>query len=381
MITRTYNDIEALLKPGRILVIYGPRRVGKTTLVQEYLAQTPLKYRSDIGDDIRIADILGSRDATRILQHVEGLELYVIDEAQLIPNIGQGLKILADQRPDLLIIATGSSSFDLAQNIGEPLVGRKKTITLYPLSQQELLSEYSNRAELKEHLEDFLLYGSYPAVVTAKTREEKLEYLDELVGSYLLRDILALEQIKSSATLVNLLRMLAFQVGSEVSLNELATKLQINVRTVARYIDLLEKSFVIVRLGSFSRNLRSEIAQKSKYYFLDNGVRNGVISQFNSLDLRNDIGQLWENFVFTERLKHRAYTPIRRQTYFWRTYGQQEIDFIEEGDGQLNAYEVKWSSSARATAPTDWSTTYPDATFEVVNRDNYLDFVASKPKK
>lgn len=375
MITRRYDDIEALLKPGRVLVLYGPRRVGKTTLVQEYLARTPLKYRSDVGDDIRVADILGSRDVARILRYVEGLELYVIDEAQLIPGIGQGLKILADQRPDLRIIATGSSSFDLAQNIGEPLVGRKKTITLYPLAQQELLSEYANQAELSEHLEDFLLYGSYPAVITAPTREEKLEYLDELVGSYLLHDILALEQIKSSATLVNLLRLLAFQVGSEVSLNELATKLQINVRTVARYLDLLEKSFVIVRLGSFSRNLRSEIVQKSKYYFLDNGVRNGVISQFNPLELRSDVGQLWENFVFTERLKHRAYASIRRQTYFWRTYGQQEVDFVEDGDGQLSAYEVKWSGNTRAAVPSDWTAAYPDASFEVINRENYLDFI------
>jgi predicted AAA+ superfamily ATPase len=186
---------------------------------------------------------------------------------------------------------------------------------------------------------------------------------------------LALEQIKSSATLVNLLRLLAFQVGSEVSLNELASQLQINVRTVSRYLDLLEKSFVIVRLGSFSRNLRSEITQKSKYYFLDNGIRNGVISQFNSLELRNDIGQLWENFIFTERLKNRAYRSIRRQSYFWRTYGQQEIDFVEEGDGQLKGYEVKWSSANHPKAPQDWRITYPGATFEVINRDNYLDFV------
>lgn len=381
MIKRVYDNIEKLLKPGRVLVIYGPRRVGKTTLVQSYLERTNLKYRFDIGDDIRISDTLGSRDVARILQHVEGLELYVIDEAQLIPGIGQGLKILADKRPDLQMIATGSSSFDLAQNIGEPLVGRKKTITLYPLSQRELLSQYVNRVALKEHLSDFLIYGSYPGVVTAQTREEKLEYIDELVGSYLLRDILALEQIKSPAILVNLLRLLAFQIGSEVSLNELATQLNINVRTVSRYLDLLEKSFVISRLGSFSRNLRSEIAQKSKYYFLDNGIRNGVVSQFNSLDLRNDTGQLWENFIFTERLKNRAYHSIRRQTYFWRTYGQQEIDFIEEGDGQLNGYEAKWSTTSHPKAPQDWTTTYPDASFEVINQDNYLNFIIDDSQK
>jgi len=376
MIKRVYDNIEELIKPGRVLVIYGPRRVGKTTLVQEFLGRTELKYRSDVGDNIRIAEILGSRDLDRILGHVEGLELYVIDEAQLVPEVGTGLKLLADHRPDLQVIATGSSSFDLAQNIGEPLVGRKKTITLYPLSQRELLSEYANRAELKEHLSDFLIYGSYPGVITSKTREEKLDYLDELVGSYLLRDILALKQVKSSAILVNLLKLLAFQIGNEVSLNEIATQLHINARTVSRYLDLLEKSFVIVRLGSFSRNLRSEIAQKSKYYFLDNGVRNGVISQFNSLDSRNDIGQLWENFIFTERLKNRAYRSIRKQVYFWRTYQGQEVDFVEESGGQLSGYEVKWSNTNHPKPPQDWASTYPDATFEVINRDNYLDFVS-----
>jgi len=375
MIKRIYDDIEELLEPGRVLVIYGPRRVGKTTLIQQYLKRTTLKYRSDVGDNIRTADVLGSRDFDRILRHVEGLELYVIDEAQLIPGIGMGLKILADQRPDLRVIATGSSSFDLAQNIGEPLVGRKKTVTLYPLSQGELVSEYSNRSELQENLSDLLIYGSYPKVVTTKTHSGKIEYLNELVGSYLLRDILAMEQVKSSATLVNLLKLLAFQVGNEVSLNELAGQLSINVRTVARYLDLLEKSFVIVRLGSFSRNLRSEIVQKSKYYFLDNGIRNAVISQFNSLDLRNDVGQLWENFIFTERLKNRSYRGRYEQTYFWRTYQGQEIDFVEERDGKLHGYEVKWSNDSHPRPPQDWVANYPEATYQVVNRNNYLKFI------
>jgi hypothetical protein len=375
MIKRAYDNIEELLKPGRVLVIYGPRRVGKTTLVQEYLGRTKLKYRADVGDNMRVAEVLGSRDLDRILQYVEGVDLYVIDEAQLIPEIGTGLKLLADHRPDLRVIATGSSSFDLAQNIGEPLVGRKKTITLYPISQTEMLTEYNNRSELKERLTDFLIYGSYPDVVTAKSRKEKLDYLDELVGSYLLRDILSLEQVKSSATLISLLKLLAFQIGNEVSLNELAAQLYINIRTVNRYLDLLEKSFVIVRLGSFSRNLRSEIAQKSKYYFLDNGIRNGVISQFNNLDLRNDVGQLWENFIFTERLKNRAYKSIRKQVYFWRTYQGQEVDFVEEGDSHLNGYEVKWSGT-KLRPPKDWVANYPEASFKVIDQNNYLDFIS-----
>ena len=375
MIRRIYHPLEKHLQPGRVLVIYGPRRVGKTTLVQELLSRTTLKYRSDIGDDLPTANILGSRDVKRILQHVENLELYVIDEAQLIPGIGMGLKILADQRPDLKIIATGSSSFSLSQNIGEPLVGRKKTLTLYPISQQELLSTYLNKADLRSHLEEFLIYGSYPSVVTTTTLETKRDYLDELTGSYLLQDILTLEQIKSSATLVNLLKLLAFQIGSEVSLNELANQLNINVRTVGRYLDLLEKSFVIAKLSPFGRNLRSEVTQKSKYYFLDNGVRNSIISQFNSLDMRNEVGQLWENFLFVERLKRRSYTPIRNQTYFWRTYQGNEIDFLEEGDGAMVGYEAKWSTSAQPKAPKSWLEAYPEAIFEVVNPDNYLDFV------
>ena len=381
MITRTYHKLEDYLQPGRVLVLYGPRRVGKTTLIQEFLARTTLKYRADIGDDLPTAKILGSRDVKRILQHVENLELYVIDEAQLIPGIGMGLKILADQRPDLCVIATGSSSFSLSQSIGQPLVGRAKTLILYPISQQELLPTYLNAADLRSHLEEFLIYGSYPSVATTTSLDAKRDYLDELTGSYLLQDILALEQIKSPITLVNLLKLLAFQIGSEVSLNELANKLDINVRTVGRYLDLLEKSFVIARLGPFGRNLRSEVTQKSKYYFLDNGVRNSVIAQFNSLTMRNDVGQLWENFLFVERLKHRSCTPIRNQAYFWRTYQGKEIDFLEEGDGKMAGYEVKWSINTEPKAPKDWRTAYPEATFEVVNPDNYLGFITDAPTR
>lgn len=374
MIQRIYN-LDQLLQPGKVLVLYGPRRVGKTTIVKEFLDGSDLKYRSDVGDDIRVSELLGSRDLDRILRYVEGLELYVIDEAQMIPEIGTGLKILADQRPDLRVIATGSSSFELAQNIGEPLVGRQRVRTLYPLSQGELLAEYVNRAELEEHLPEFLVYGTYPGVYTAKTREEKIEYLNELVGSYLLRDILTLEQVKSSSTLIDLLKMLAFQVGNLVSINELASGLGINARTVSRYIDLLEKSFVICTLGGFSRNLRSEINQKKKYYFWDNGIRNAVISQFNTLDLRDDIGALWENFIYSERMKNLTYRGVYGNVYFWRTHQGQEIDFVEERDGKLRAYEVKWSNTAKPRSPQDWKEAYPNATFEVINRNNYLEYV------
>jgi predicted AAA+ superfamily ATPase len=315
------------------------------------------------------------RDFDRILSHVEGLELYAIDEAQNVPGIGMGLKIIIDQRPDIRVIATGSSSFDLSQNIGEPLVGRKKTITLFPVSQRELIPLYANKSELREHLPEYLIYGSYPKVVTLKTKTAKREYLDELVNSYLLRDILALEQVKSPILLINLLKMLAFQIGGQVSLNELSNKLDIHISTVARYLDLLEKSFVIFRLGPFSRNLRSEITSKNKYYFLDNGVRNGIIGQYNDLDMRDDVGMLWENFIISERLKHRAYSKIYGSSSFWRTYMGQEIDLVEERDGKLSGYEFKWSDKKLPLPPREWVDAYPEANYAVINRTNYLHFV------
>jgi predicted AAA+ superfamily ATPase len=364
-----------MLEPGRVLVLYGPRRSGKTTLLDQYLKKTKFKYRFDVGDNIKVADILGSRDFEKILEHVEGLDLYVIDEAQNIPGIGMGLKIIVDQRPDIRVIATGSSSFDLAQNIGEPLVGRKKTITLYPVSQQELLSQYVNKSELKEAISDYLIYGSYPKVITLKSKEKKREYLDELVNSYLLRDILSLEQVKSPILLINLLKLLAFQVGSLVSLNELSNKLDIHVSTVARYLDLLEKSFVIFRRGPYSRNLRSEITSKNKYYFLDNGIRNGVIGQYNELDMRDDVGALWENFVVSERAKYRSYNKIYGSSYYWRTHQGQEVDLVEEREGKLYGYECKWSNKKISQPPHDWTETYPHATYELIHRDNYLHFL------
>ena len=314
LIPRIYDNIGKLLKPQKVLVIYGPRRVGKTTILKNYLKDTPLKYKLDIGDNIRIQQILSSQDFSQILPYAEGYELIAIDEAQQIPNIGMGLKIIVDQIPGIKIIATGSSSFDLSHQIGEPLTGRKKTITLYPISQLELLSVFTF-FELKEKLEEFLIFGTYPEVVTAKTNKEKIDLVAEIVNSYLLKDVLSLEKVKSSKILLDLLKLLAFQVGGEVSLNELANSLNIDVKTVARYLDLLEKTFVIMRIGSLGRNLRSEITSKSKYYFLDNGIRNAVISQFNLLENRNDIGALWENFIIMERFKKRSYKSIYGNSY------------------------------------------------------------------
>jgi len=372
MIKRHYQ-IDRLIRPNKVLVIYGPRRVGKTTLLQDFLKRTKLKYRSDSGDNIRTQDVLDSRDFGRILDYISGYELLALDEAQQIRGVGMGLKIIVDQVKGFYVVATGSSSFDLPQQVGEPLTGRKETVILYPISQKELLTVY-NRHELREKLEEFLVFGSYPDVVTAKNKQERIKTLTEIVDSYLLKDILSLERIKSPKTILNLLKLLAFQVGQLVSLNELSRQLAVDVKTVGRYLDLLEKSFIIKSVGGFSRNLRKEISKKAKYYFLDNGIRNAVVMQFNGLEDRDDVGALWENFIFCERLKKLSYENIYGYTYFWRTYGGDEIDLVEERDGRLYGYELKWKQKT-GKAPLDWTKNYGDAEFLVINRDNYLDFI------
>ncbi|MBI5369574.1 ATP-binding protein [Candidatus Uhrbacteria bacterium] len=374
MIQRIYQDFEQFLLPGRVLVIYGPRRVGKTTIINAYLKQTKFKYKFDSGDNIRTRQILSSQDFPTILSYLEGYDLFVIDEAQQIPNIGTGLKIIVDQRPDIRVIATGSSSFELSNQIGEPLTGRKRTLTLFPVSQIELNFE-QNQFELKEHVPDLLVFGSYPEILTAQTKVQKRELLTELSEAYLLKDILALEKIKSSKYLLDLLKLLAFQIGKEVSYQELARQLGLSVKTVQRYLDLLEKAFVVIRVGGFSRNLRSEVVRKSKYYFYDTGLRNAIISQFNDLTQRSDVGELWENFLFIERLKKRSYQSIFATPYFWRTYEGQEIDLIEEGEGQVRAYEFKWASQKKTRVPGVFQDAYPHATFDVIHPENYLNFV------
>lgn len=374
MYKRAYEPLDERLVPNKVLLIYGPRRVGKTTLLQNYLKQTPLKYKLDSGDNIRTQQILSSQDFGQILAYIEGYELLAIDEAQNIPNIGMGLKIIVDQVPGIRVIVTGSSSFELAGQVGEPLTGRKTTLSLYPMAQSELLSVY-NRFELREKLTDFLIFGTYPEVLLAPTQKARIETLTEIANAYLLKDILAFDRIKNSRTLLDLLKLLAFQVGSEVAISELATQLGVDVKTLKRYLDLLEKAFVVYRLNGFSRNLRQEVTNKSKYYFLDNGIRNALIAQFNGMDQRNDMGALWENFMVTERLKFRAYRPLYANIYFWRTYQQQEIDLIEEHSGKLYGYEFKGSQHKMVRPPSLWIETYPTAEFQVIHPDNYLEFV------
>jgi hypothetical protein len=273
MIKRIYDDLAPFLQPNRVLVLQGPRRTGKTVLLNQFLNKTPLKYRLETGEDASVQEILSSQRVDMIRRFAEGYELIAIDEAQHIPHVGKGLKILVDHVPGIKVIATGSASFDLANKIGEPLTGRQRKLFLYPVSQLELLKDM-NKYDLEQKQDEYLLYGAYPEVLTKQTLREKEEYLKELVNSYLLKDILDLENVKGAKILLDLLRLIAFQIGNEVSHTELGSNLGIDAKTVARYLDLLEKGFIVINLRGFSRNLRKEISKKSKYYFYDNGIRN-----------------------------------------------------------------------------------------------------------
>lgn len=369
------QDIISSIEPKRILVIYGPRRVGKTTLLEVYLnVQTGKKTYYSTGDDIGLREIIGSESRTKILDFARPYEIIALDEAQFIPSIGLGAKMMIDAFPEKNIILTGSSSLGLSNQIGEPLTGRHFTLTLLPISQTEM--DGSN-FELKNELEHFLIYGSYPEVLNEPNRERKIKILSELVSSYLFKDALALEAVRSPDTLLDIAKCLAFQVGNEVSINEVARTAKTDAKTAARYMDLLEKMFIIKRVRGFSRNLRNEISKKSKYYFLDNGVRNAIVSQFNGLNLRNDVGALWENFIFMELIKKSSITSSLDNYYFWRTHAGQEVDIIMESGGALTAIECKWSDDS-AKAPPAWREAYPDAAFKIIHKENYLDFILLK---
>lgn len=373
MVLRDIN-INENIKAGKVLIIYGARRVGKTYLLHSYLGKCGLKYKLDSGDDIRIQDLLSSNRIDRITEYAEGYELIALDEAQRINNLGFGLKILIDARPDLNVIVTGSSLFEINQQVGEPLTGRKRELMMFPFSQNELLNVY-NKFELKEKLNGFLVFGSYPEIALAKNKQEKTELLVEIVNSYLFKDVLSVENIRGNKQIIDLLKLLAFQIGSQVSVNELATQVRMDVKTIQRYLDILERAFVVKRLTPYSKNLQKEITSKNKYYFIDNGIRNGLIMQFNDLSYRNDVGQLFENFIFSERLKHNEYKRVFTTSYFWRTFDKKEIDLVEELNGQLNAYEIKYGSNKKYKVPNDFINNYLDSTFKVVDRENYLEFV------
>ena len=297
-------------------------------------------------------------------------EIIIIDEAQYIKHIGQAMKMIIDEYPEKNIILTGSSSFSIAQNVGEPLTGRHFTMTLLPIMQREL---QKSNYEKKEMLEDVLIFGSYPEVLLQNTTEQKKRILDELVSSYLLKDILILDKIKSPNTLLDILRALAFQVGKEVSFSEIGNLVGKDVKTVQRYVDILEKTFVLKRVRGYSNNQRNEISKKSKFYFYDLGVRNAIINQYNPIELRNDIGALWENFFFMELYKKSLALKEYKEFYFWRTYQGLEVDIITEQNGHIEAFECKWSP--KDVVFTEFKKIYPMSATFVVSRENFTDFL------
>jgi len=371
---RQLENLKKLLSPNKAVVIYGPRRCGKTTLINRFLEKTTEKYLLVSGDDITAREYLGSQSLAKLRGFIGKNSLLVIDEAQRIKGIGQNLKLIVDHLKGLKVIVTGSSSFDLARDVGEPLTGRKYTLKLFPLAQLEL-NQIEQRIETAANLENRLIYGSYPEVILSDDNSMKERYLKEIVSSYLYKDILELEGLRHPDKLTRLLQLLAFQIGKEVSFNELGGQLAMSKNTVERYLELLEKVFVIFRLGGFSRNLRKEIVKNSRFYFYDTGVRNALINNFNLISMRDDIGMLWENYVIVERMKKQEYLGTAANNYFWRTYDQKEIDFVEERGGKLHGYEIKWKA-LRIKPPTAWIEGYKNAKFEIITKGNYLKFIS-----
>jgi predicted AAA+ superfamily ATPase len=367
------KDFDKYLKSGKVTVIYGPRRVGKTTLIDKFIESYSGKYYFGTGEDSDLKQIFRSQSVNTMKNFFGGYDLVVIDEAQMIPDVGIGLKLLVDQIKDIKVIASGSSSFDLSNKLGEPLTGRKISLKLYPVSAIEL-SENIGRMSIYQRLEEMLIYGTYPEVLNAAGNDEKKQLLTELRDSYLYKDIIQLDNIRNSSKIMDLLVLLSFQIGKEVSLSELGNSLDLAKQTVERYLDLLEKTFVIKKVRGFSRNLRKEVSKTARYYFLDNGVLNSIGNSFNPIKLRNDTGALWENYLFSERLKKQQYHNIYSNNYFWRTYDMQEIDLVEERDGKLYGYEFKFSPK-NIKAPKAWTENYPEAEFKQINRENFMDFV------
>lgn len=370
-----FQDFGKKVLPNKVLILLGARRVGKTELIKNYLQTIPIgSYLQLYGEDINDANLLKERSVANYKRLLHNIDLLVIDEAQTVPDIGLILKLIVDSIEGIKIIATGSSIFDLNNNLGEPLVGRKNTLYLFPLAQMEY-SQYENYKQTTEKLEERLLFGSYPELIQYSDWEDKKEYLYEIINSYLLKDILVFEGIKHADKIYDLLRLIAYQLGKEVSLQELANQLQMSKNTVANYLDLLSKVFIIFKVEGFSRNLRKEIVKSSRWYFYDNGIRNGIINNFNRLDSRTDVGDLWENYLAVERVKKQNYLKIKNNNYFWRTYDQQELDWLEEKGEELAGFEFKWSETKKVKIPVAFAKAYPDATFEVINKSNYLDFI------
>jgi hypothetical protein len=374
MIDRILTErIKARLGRKKAILILGPRQTGKTTLVKNIIAGYEGKAVYLNADEPFDRQRLTDASSTQLRQLVGTNELVVIDEAQRVPNIGLTLKLLVDQLPEKQVIATGSSALDLANTINEPLTGRLFTFHLMPISWQEWAA-HVGPLEANRGLELRLLYGSYPDVLNNPGDEPAM--LTSLASGYLYKDLLSYGNIRRPEILEKLLQAVALQLGNEVSFNELANLLNVNKETISSYLNLLEKSFIIFRLPSFSRNLRREIATSRKIYFYDNGIRNMLINNFNPLDLRQDRGALWENFLVSERRKRNEYIAYLHKAYFWRTSEGQEIDYVEDAGGKLSAFEFKWNPARSARMPRAFAEAYPDTEWSVVRPENFEEFLA-----
>ncbi|MHA7130230.1 ATP-binding protein [Algoriphagus namhaensis] len=364
----------AQLGKQKVLMLFGSRRTGKTTIIERIYESRKEDALMLLGEDIQVSDYLQTRTVAHYKELVGNKKLVIIDEAQAIPNIGKILKLMIDNLKGITIVATGSGSLDLVNDTGEPLVGRQLEYQLFPLSQVEF-AKYENKLESFSRLPSRLIYGGYPELIHLTNLEEKEAYLKSIVNSYLLKDLLALTMVKGADVLFRLLKLLAFQIGSQVSTVELANSLQINKETVDRYLDLLSKVFIIFPLGGYSKNLRKEVSKSKKWYFYDNGIRNALINDFSPLNLRNDVGLLWEQWMITERMKFNASRDYSPAYYFWRTYDGQEIDLLElNSQQQIQAFEFKWGN-AKAKIPLAFAKAYPSAKWYKVSKENYMDWV------
>lgn len=364
------------IKPQKVTLLLGARRVGKSILLEHFLQNYKRPFLFLNGEDESTLELLATKTVKNYTRILNGNDLLVIDEAQNIPDIGKKLKLMVDAIKGLKILVSGSSAFDILNLAGEPLTGRSHMLYLFPLHQSEI-AQQENAIQTRQNLEDRLIYGSYPELWQLDSLQEKRNYLNSLVHSYLLKDILVLDGIRNASILHSLLKMIAYQVGKEVSYNELGNALGISKNTVEKYLNLLTKVFVLYKVGAYSNNLRKEISKSQRWYFLDNGIRNAVIGDFNPLALRreDEKGALWENYLFVERLKRNTYHQQEVNYYFWRTYDQQEIDLLEEDNKKLAAFEFKYSIKKKPKTPIAFAQAYPKTKYQVINPANYLDFI------
>ena len=370
-----HDEIEKRIRRQKVMLVFGARRVGKTVLLKQIVENYKGKTLLVNGESMDTVRMLADRSTSNYRQLFSGIDLLAIDEAQHIPEIGLKLKLLVDELPGIAVIATGSSSFDLQNQAGEPLVGRSTTFMLTPLSAEELMDSETH-FEFASQTDNRIVYGFYPELQSLDSETEKREYLIDVVDAYLLRDILAIDGVKHAQKLHDLLRLIAWQVGSEVSLDELGKQLSLSHNTVERYLDLLQKVFVLYRIGGFSRNLRKEVSKSSKWYFQDTGIRNAVLRDFRPFNERQETerGALWENFIISERIKRNLNHRYGLNFYFWRTYDRQEIDLIEDDGLRLSAFEIK-AGNKEPKLPKPFATAYPEADFNTINRNTYLEFI------